>query len=396
MEEMKNATNMKPPKNTKNNNTKTNKTNNNNNNSKKKPKQHISAQTKALLWNSFNEEIINTNRTEFNHSQLECTYNKNTGCSSSNSSSHDFCEQCQAILAFSEDGFMTCTNPLCRIVYKDMVDQSAEWRFYGAEDNNSADPTRCGMPTNPLLEQSSMGCKVLCLGPVSYEMRKIRRYTESQSMPYKEKSQYDEFQFISIMSHNAGIPKIIIDGAMEFHKIISENSRFRTLNREGILAASLYVACRVNNVPRSAKEIAVIFKLDNASASKGCKMALHILNSLETNMENNEQTHYGETTPQCFMERFCCKLNINAELTKLSLFVAHKITKDNLMPENNPQSIASSIIYFISQICKLNITKTQIKQISGTSEVTINQCYKKLNLLKAKLIPNMILEKYAD
>ena len=53
-------------------------------------------------------------------------------------------------------------------------------------------------------------------------MRKVRRYTEWQSMPYKEKSQYDEFQRISTMAHNAGIPKIIIDEALRYHKKISE------------------------------------------------------------------------------------------------------------------------------------------------------------------------------
>ena len=31
-------------------------------------------------------------------------------------------------------------------------------------------------------------------------MRKIRRYTEWQSMPYKEKSQYDEFEKIKTLS----------------------------------------------------------------------------------------------------------------------------------------------------------------------------------------------------
>ena len=52
------------------------------------------------------------------------------------------------------------------------------------------------------------------IGPMSYEMRKIRRYTEWQSMPYKEKSQYDDFQIITIMAQNAGIPKMIIDSAI--------------------------------------------------------------------------------------------------------------------------------------------------------------------------------------
>ena len=71
-----------------------------------------------------------------------------------------------------------------------------------------------------LLEESSYGCKVtVSAGNSSYEMRKIRRYTEWQSMPYKEKSQYDEFQKIqTALSKQAGIPKIIIDEALRYHK----------------------------------------------------------------------------------------------------------------------------------------------------------------------------------
>jgi hypothetical protein len=35
-------------------------------------------------------------------------------------------------------------------------------------------------------------------------------------MPYKEKSQYDEFQIITTMAQNGGIPKMIIDDAIKF------------------------------------------------------------------------------------------------------------------------------------------------------------------------------------
>ena len=52
-------------------------------------------------------------------------------------------------------------------------------------------------------------------------MKKIRKWTEWQSMPHKEKSLYDEFQFITVMAQNAGIPKIFIDNAMTIHKDIS-------------------------------------------------------------------------------------------------------------------------------------------------------------------------------
>jgi transcription initiation factor TFIIB len=64
------------------------------------------------------------------------------------------------------------------------------------------------------------------------------------------------------------------------------------------------------------------------------------------------------------------------------------------MPENTPHSIAAGIIYFISQIFSLNITKKDVKVVSEISEVTINKCFKKLETIKNELIPNVILQKY--
>jgi len=338
---------------------------------------------KKELWATFETEINGSIKEE----PLECIYR---ACGD-----REKCDLCEYSLAFSDEGFLTCTNTKCGIIYKDLVDQSAEWRYYGADDNQNSDPTRCGMPINPLLQESSFGCKVLCCGPTTYEMRKIRRYTEWQSMPYKEKSQYDEFQRITIMSQNAGIPKSIIDDAMRYHKKISEYElTFRGDNRDGILAASIYISCRINNFPRTAKEIATIFNLDVTSATKGCKNALVIINNLEKDLDNKEKTSFSKTKPEAFIERYCSKLNINNELTKLSQFIAMKIEKMDMMPENTPHSIAAGVVYFISQICKLNVSKKDVKNVSEISEVTINKCFKKIEKMKDDLVPAVILNKY--
>ena len=353
--------------------------------SKKRKPLHTNQKHKAELWNIFETEIHSG---EEKAPPLECIYRSN--------GNREKCDRCDANLAFSDEGFLTCVNSKCGIIYKDLVDQTAEWRYYGADDNQNSDPTRCGMPINPLLKESSFGCKVLCLGSTTYEMRKIRRYTEWQSMPYKEKSQYDEFQIITIMAQNAGMPKMIIDDAMRYHKKISEYElTFRGDNRDGILASSIYIACRINNYPRTAKEIATIFHLDSTSATKGCKNAQMIINNLEKDMDDKEKTNFCRTKPEDFIERYCSKLNINNELTKLCKFISMKIEKKNLMPENTPHSIASGVVYFIAQICKLNVSKRDVKNVSEISEVTINKCFKKLEKLKEELVPAVILKKYA-
>ena len=355
------------------------------NNERTKKNKDNSFNEKAKLWNVFESEVINPNKPK---EPLECLYRT--------AGDRENCERCQFALAYSDEGFLTCTNNKCGIIYKDMLDHSPEWRYYGADDNQSSDPTRCGMPINPFLEESSFGCKVLCIGKTSYEMRKVKRYTEWQSMPYKEKSQYDDFQRITIYANNAGISKKIIDDAIGEHKKISGFEKtFRGDNKDGLIAASIYISCRKNKYPRTAKELATIFHLDVTSATQGCKTAQTILSILEKDMDNKDKTAFCKTKPEDFIERYCSKLNINSELTKLCNFIAIKIENRNLMPENTPHSIAAGIVYFIAQLCKLNVSKREVKTISEISEVTINKCYKKLEKMTEELVPSVILNKYS-
>ena len=44
----------------------------------------------------------------------------------------------------------------CGIDNASIIDCDAEWRFYGCDDNKQ-DPSRVGLPINPLLKTSSLG-----------------------------------------------------------------------------------------------------------------------------------------------------------------------------------------------------------------------------------------------
>ena len=340
---------------------------------------NLSKKNKEQIWDMFDRE-----EGKDKDDTIECIY----------SSEYDDnkCIKCGEPLFISDEGFNCCSSQSCGKIYKESLDYGPEWRFYGADDTSSTDPTRCGLPVNPLLKESSFACEIICNSKSSYEMKKIKQYSKWNAMPYKEKSKYDDFQIISALASNAGIPKIIIDDSFRYYDKISNIKTYRGVNRDGILAASIYIACSVNNNPRTSKEIADIFKLDNTSATRGCKNALSILGDLEN--EEQEKTVLHNSTPSSFIHRYCSKLSINQELTQLCLFIASIVEKSKLIPENTPHSISAGIVYFVCQKCNLNISKKMINAISKISEVTINKCFKKLEAVEDKLIPQIIIKKY--
>jgi len=350
---------------------------------------------KRQLWSIFDGDGDATTQQQHSEEQyrdttIECIYD----AGKEKDKLDGICTLCQSILIVTEDGFPTCINSKCGIVYHDILDSSPEWKFFNnGDDKHGVDTTRCGNPINPLLQESSMGCRIICGPGASYEMRKIRRYTDWQSMPHREKSLYNEFQFITVMAQNAGIPKIFIDEAMRSHKEISGQMMLRGINRDGIKAASIYIACRKLGHPRTAQEIANIFNLDKTSASSGCSNAVNLLQYVNRNRNcGGGGTELCISSPSNFIQRFCSNLNLPLMASHLCNFIATKVESDQLLPDDNtPQSVAAGIIYFVVKLMKLEITKGDIRLICNVSEVTINKCSKKIESIQTKVVPISIL-----
>lgn len=278
------------------------------------------------------------------------------------------------------DGMIICK--LCSNVVSNIID-GPEWRYYGASDSKSSDPTRCGMPVNQLLPESSVGSFISYRGG-NQSMYKIRKYQQWGGMPYKERTLLKVFQEISRVSKAAGIPEIIIKEAHVLYKIVSTTKITRGSNRVGIIAACVYFACKINNVARSINEIASIFSIQNKVMTKGCKKFQEImqLNKVDINRIHNTNT----ITMDDFIERFCSKLNLSQiDITNVK-HISYLAQMYNLVNDNTPPSMAAGCIYLYIREIELNIHKKQIADICKISEVTINKCYKKLEQHKDRIL----------
>lgn len=275
------------------------------------------------------------------------------------------CMNCKSTNIMIEDGNYVCTD--CNTLISRFIDMQAEWRYYGNEDSKSSDPTRCGMPTNDLLPNSSLGTVISNQSNESYDMKLIRKYHMWNSMSYKERSLFNIFDSITVHALNNGIPNSIIEEAKVFYKKLSESKISRGENRSGLIASSIYMSCKTNGVPRSTKEIAKIFNLKVTTMTKGCKKFQDIMNM---NIECS--------CPCDFIQRFSSKLNFSKDIKDLCKYVVQKADELNLVSENTPPSIAAASIYLCNVVCNLNISKKELALACEISQVTLTKCYKKL------------------
>ena len=301
-----------------------------------------------------------------------------------------FCDFCKTNTLKYQDGQFYCTS--CGIFQQKQLSEDIEYRFYGDCDNKNSNPERVGMPTNSLLPKSSLGSLIAYRTYDSHSFKKMIKYNSWNAMPYKERSQWKVFTQISTECISSGLPSVIIEQAKSYYKTISETNISRGSNRQGLIAACVYMACKKESVPRSAKEIAEIFGIHLHDMTRGCKRFKEIWRlSKKTSIIKTRSSNSLD-----YIDRFCSNLQPSNYLKHISEFIAIRsmISVENLVEDNTAPSIAAGCIFITCIVTKSNVTKKQVSDACKISEVTISKCYKKMNMNKIQLLPKLIIEKY--
>jgi transcription initiation factor TFIIB len=283
------------------------------------------------------------------------------------------CDTCGSNTLVLEEGQHVCTK--CNTIQGRVIDSGAEWRYYGAEDNRDEDPTRCGMPTNALLPQSSLGSMIPTRRGESKDIRRIRMYQLWNSMPYWERTLYQIFEQMTNNAQNQGIPSKVLEDSKVLYKTASEKKISRGDNKDGLIASCLYFACASNNVPRSVKEISRMFNIDQNVLTKGNSRFQMLL-----------KINFEPSNAFDFISRFGSKLNMDWNDIQKCKEWTKKMDDMEIVSENAPTSVAAGSLYFYSVVNELDMTKKQIAEICEVSEVTITKCYKRLLRYKKDIV----------
>lgn len=298
------------------------------------------------------------------------------------------CSDCKTYTLIYKDGQNVCKR--CGLMQQKTLTQEAEYRCY-SENSKGSNPERVGMPTNTLYPQSSLGTLITHRSNDKKNIKRMIKYNEYGQMTYSERSLYKVCSRIATMSNRYGIPNIIIEKAKDFYNIIKEVNITRGDNRDGLIAACIYFACKDENVPRSSKEIATIFDIKLQDMTKGIK---NFRENWRLAKKNGEKISLESSSPIDYIDRYCSNLPIAEDMKHIAEFIAAKSIFYNLVDDNTAPSIAAGSIFLACSVTNQNINKKQVADACKTSEVTISKCFKKLNDRKLDLIPKSIAEKY--
>ena len=98
-----------------------------------------------------------------------------------------------------------------------------------------------------------------------------------------------------------------------------------------------------------------------------------------------------------FISRFADKLNIDKKYIDIATDISNNIHQLDLASTHEPPSVAAGCILLVVNLNNLCVTKKQISQIFGISDVTISKTYRRIypyhKIITNNQITKLILDK---
>ncbi len=304
------------------------------------------------------------------------------------------CKNCKStnLVIDNTKGHMVCTD--CAVINEEYLDENPDISNNDGEGSNNS---RYGAPSSFFFPKASLGTKIVSKG-----YNRLSLLQKQGQMPYKEKSLMDVLETIQFKCKKYGITQTIIDSAKILYKKVSEsvhakgkrkgkNIIMRCINRRSMIAACLFHACKLQKETRSPKEIADIYDLEIKHVNRGCRKFCDIIDSNTLFYQIKSSQSFD------FIERFAKKLNIDKQYINISKDVSTNIHKLDLASTHEPPSVAAGCILLVAQYYNIQLSKKQISDIFGISDVTISKTFRKIwpyhKIVLSNKITDLILEK---
>ncbi len=297
------------------------------------------------------------------------------------------CPHCKSDDILLVDGNYTCKK--CYTLVCRFIDSAAEWRYCGSDDaiaRGAVDMTRCAPPATEFM--ASMGSLLGFSGSGGREaqgaMRIVQKFQLWNSMTHKERMLHGVFEQFNINAGSNGVSPCIIEEAKHLYKRVTDAKLMRGLNRQSLIASSIYMACKSNGVPRSVQEIASMFNIAPTVMTRGYKRFQTVLATV-----NGMST---SSSPDDFVARFCSKLTHDVGVRELCKFIVKRVDETGLVREITPPSIVAGALQLCNNILALGISRNEISEACHLSPVTLAKSYKKIADVKEHLLPSDVQE----
>ncbi|MEM0156115.1 MAG: transcription initiation factor IIB [Thermoplasmataceae archaeon] len=274
-----------------------------------------------------------------------------------------------------ERGELVCNN--CGIVIDDSyIDQGPEWRAFDSEQNDSR--SRSGSPMTFTIHDKGLSTDISWKNKDSYgksiptrnraQLYRLRKWQKRIKVSNAaERNLSQALQELERMASNLSIPNDVRETAAVIYRKAVKQNMIRGRSIEGVVAGSIYAACRITNVPRTLEEIAAVTRVKKKEIGRTYRIMSRYL-----------KLNIMPSKPDDYINRFCSRLKLSMDARKKATEILKMARDNDLTSGKGPTGVAAAAIYIASLMTAERRTQRAVAEVAGVTEVTIRNRYKEL------------------
>jgi len=262
------------------------------------------------------------------------------------------------------------------VIDEKYVDTGPEWRGYNAEQIESK--SRTGAPSTYTIHDKGLSTEISWKNKDSYgksiptrnkaQLYRLRKWQKRVKVGNSsERNLAQALQELDRIVSSLNVPKDVKENAAIIYRKAVKNKMIRGRSIEGMVAASVYAACRMIGIPRTLDEISAITRIKKKEIGRSYRNMCRVL-----------KLNIYPTKSEDYIDRFVSKLQLSSDVKVRSLEILRKAEKADAFSGRGPTGVAAAAIYISAILSDERRTQREIADVAGVTEVTIRNRYKEL------------------
>ena len=266
----------------------------------------------------------------------------------------------------------------CGLVDGNLVlDEGPDWRTF-ADTPDGERQDRTGMPSTELLHDKGLTTDIgwqnrdYAGGSMSTENSKLFRRLRRQHQRTRISSSTERNLAVALgelqrLASRMSLPQIVREEAAYIYRKAVEKKLVRGRSIEGVVAASLYAACRIQGIPRTLDEVGQFSRTGRKEIGRTFRA-----------VSKDLMLRVPPASPENYVPRFCSILELPTLVECKALDILSKAQSIDLTAGRGPTGIAAASVYLASMLQGHQRTQREVSDAAGVTEVTIRNRYKEI------------------
>ena len=282
--------------------------------------------------------------------------------------SGDFCASCgsrEHVLNRHDE--LVCTN--CgQVIMRQNLEEGPEWRSFLPESESRI---RVGVPTTPLLRDKGMSTFIgfdrrdprgrRVTGRFARDIVRLRKWQHRLRVEdTKQRNLSTALKLLNRMGERLELPFPLLERASHIYRKALEKNLVRGRSIGGLVAASLYVALRSENLPWTLRDVSHASGFEKGEVSKCYRL---LVQQFRLEMPLIDAVPY--------VRRICAQLKLERKVDLTASRILRMAQEKRLTGGKSPVASAAGAIYYACRVLGVELAESAIAKAAGTTEVTI-------------------------